>query len=326
MSLRWACGLIFVGLGVSAQDEPKRTLPYSRNLGRALDYLKAHAAKCDTGIMCYLGWAFLLEGSDELKPALDAIVKRALKACVEEKHFNANWYVAHSMLFLSQVQKRRPDDSIVEALKASIAVAARTVEPTGGWCHHKNYGKESDYLKRGGAVDLSMLTALMLAALACAKAAGVSVPEALIENGLANLKRLAKDGNIPYGTQNPVADKVCTRGAMAAYALWMLGKTDDPLFDHAKKTLPPLMGQVEAGHACGAQNFFAVALGSYAIGRYDAFARASLGRLSQKRDGSVVMRNDGSKDLNFGGGHLADTAVYALMILLQTPKILEETK
>lgn len=326
MGRAWVLPAILL-ISAAAQDKPPpKTFPYERNLNKALGYLLTKADKCDPGIMSYVGWAFLLDGRDDYKPALDSIIQRCLKACVEEKHFNANWHVALSMLFLAEVQKRRPDDKIAEALKASVTVAAKNVEATGGWCHHKNYAKESDYLKKGGGVDLSMLTALMLSALANAKAAGVEVPERLIAGALDNLKRLSKDGDLAYGTSNGSPDKACARRAMAAYGLWLLGKTEDPIFAAAKTGLPAVMGQMEQGHACGAQNFFSAALGSYATGQADTFARTALGRLSQKSDGTVVLRNDGSKDLDFAGGHVPDTAVYAIVILMQRPKILEPGK
>jgi hypothetical protein len=111
---------------------------------------------------------------------------------------------------------------------------------------------------------------------------------------------------------------------MLAAALWFGKNTSDSHFADVKKLLPQAWSRTEQGHAFGPLNFFAVALGSYATGQYGNFAATWLGKLSVKKDGSVTMRCDGAKDNNFDGGHLADTAVYAIMILLQEKDILGE--
>lgn len=302
---------------------PHKNLPFARSLDKAMQYLKTKADKADPGIMAYVGWAFLLDGRDEFKPALDGIVARAMNSCKEEKHFNANWHAALSILFLAEVHKRRPNDKIAEALKDAAKVVAKTMEGTGGWCHHKGYAAESGYDRRGGGTDICMMTALMVAALMNAKAAGADIPQGPIANGIGNLKRLARGGLLPYGTGNASPDRAGARAAMLAYALWVGGQKHDPIFGEIAQAVPRLFNQTEQGHACGAQNFFALALGSYAIGQYGNFAGQWLGRLQQRPDGTVTMRNDGSKDLNFGGGHIADTAVYCVMILLQHAKFLE---
>lgn len=320
------CEIALVSLFI-AQDPPEnphRNLPHARSLDKAMADLKAKADKADPGIMAYLGWAFLLDGREEFKPALNAIVERSLHSCCEEKHFNANWHAALAILFLAEVYKRQPSDPIKEALKNAVKVVAKTVEPTGGWCHHKGYARESGYDRKGGGTDISMLTALMVAALFNVKSAGLEVSDALIQNGVANLKRMARGGGIAYGTGNGAGDKAGARGAMLAYALWLGKQTSDPFLGEVARNLPQAFSQTQAGHACGAQNFFALALGSTAVGQYGNFAATWLGRLPIKADGTVTMLNDGNKDLNFAGGHLADTAVYAIMILLQHAKILEE--
>jgi hypothetical protein len=167
-----------------------------------------------------------------------------------------------------------------------------------------------------------MLTALMAAALMNAKSAGIDVNESLIANGIANLKRMSRGGLIGYGTGNGAPDRAAARGSMLAYALWLGKQNSDPHLGQVKQLLPQAWSRTEQGHAFGPLNFLAVALGSYATGQYGNFAATWLGRLPVKKDGSVIMRNDGSKDNNFDGGHLADTAVYAILILLQEKGIL----
>lgn len=303
-------------------DNPHKDLPHAKSLDAALQYLKPKAETADPGVMCYLGWAFLLDGREDFKPALQTIIDAACRSALESKHFNANWHVAQSMFFLAEVYKRRPSDKIKEVLAESIKVAGKNVEGTGGWCHHKGYAGKSGYDKRGGGVDICMLTALMVAALMNVKAAGLPSNDSLISNGITNLKRQGRGGMFGYGTGNSSPDRAAARGSMLAAALWFGKNTSDPHFADVKQLLPQAWGRTEQGHAFGPQNFFAVALASYATGQYGNFAAAWLGKLSVKKDGSVTMRCDGAKDNNFDGGHLADTAVYAVMILLQEKGIL----
>ncbi len=304
-------------------ENPHKNLQYSKNLDKAMEYLKSRADRSDPGVMCYLGWAFLLDGRDAFKPALEGIIDRACRSCLEEKHMNANWHVALAMLFLAEVYKRQPSDKVAEALKASVKLVAKTIEGSGGWCHCKGFAARSGYDRKGGGTDICMLTALMVAALMNVRAAGLPSNDGLIATGVANLKRLSRGGLLAYGTGNNVGDKAGARAAMLAYALWVGKQTQDPTFGEIARSVPPMFGQAQAGHACGGQNFFALALGSTALGQYGNFASAWLGRLRQAADGTVTMLNDGNKDLNFAGGHMIDTAVYAIMILLQHPKILE---
>lgn len=305
-----------------SNENPHKDLPHAKSLDAALQYLKGRAATADIGVMCFLGWAFLLDGREEFKPALNTIIDSACRSCIEQKHFNANWHVAEAMLFLAEVYKRQPSEKIAAALKESVKVAGKNVESTGGWCHHKGHARESGYDKRGGGVDISMLTALMVSALANVKAAGLEGNDSLIANGIANLKGMARGGLIGYGTGNSAPDRAAARGAMLAFGLWVGKQTSDPHLGAMKQVLPQAWGRAESGHAFGAQNFFALAMGSYACGMYGNFAAQWLGKLPIKADGSVTMRADGNQDRNFDGGHLADTAVYALMILLQEKDIL----
>jgi hypothetical protein len=168
-----------------------------------------------------------------------------------------------------------------------------------------------------------MLTAMMVAALMNVKAAGIEVNDSLISNGIANLKGQSRGGLIGYGTGNGAPDRAGARGAMLAFALWLGKQTSDGHFGAMKQVLPQAWGRAEQGHAFGPQNFFALALGSYAAGMYGNFAAQWLGKLSIAKNGAVTMHSDGAKDNNFDGGHIADTAVYAIMILLQEKGILE---
>jgi hypothetical protein len=305
-------------------ENPHKNLPHAQTLEKCMQYLKTKADRSDPGVMCYIGWAFLLDGREEFKPALNGIIQRAKTSCLEQKHFNGNWHMALAILFLAEVYKRQPDDGIKDALKEAVKAAAKTMEPTGGWCHRKGYARESGYDKKGGGVDICMLTATMVAAMMNVRAAGIDPCDGPINNGINNLKQLSRGGGLAYGTGNPVGDKAGARGAMLAYALWLGKQTQDPFFGNVARSLPGMFGQAQTGHASGGQNFFALALGSYAIGQYQNFVATWLGKLPVKANGEVTMLADGSRDLNFGGGHLMDTAVYCMMILMQHPKILEE--
>jgi hypothetical protein len=303
-------------------ENPHKDLPFAKSLDAALQYLKPKAETADPGIMCYLGWAFLLDGREEFKAALKTIIDASCRSAVETKHFNANWHVANSMFFLAEVYKRQPSDKVKQALAESVKVAAKGVEATGGWCHHKGYAGKSGYDKRGGGVDICMLTALMVGGLMNVKAAGLETNDSLISNGITNLKRQSRGGMLAYGTGNSSPDRAAARGSMLAAALWFGKNTSDPHFGEIKQLLPQAWARTESGHASGPLNFFAVALASYATGQYGNFASTWLGRLPVAKDGSVTMRCDGRNDNNFDGGHLADTAIYAVMILLQEKGIL----
>jgi hypothetical protein len=298
-------------------------LPHQEKLDKALAYLKSKMSSLDAGIMPYMGLAFLLDGREEFKEPLQTIVDQTLPLTGESKHFNGNWHLAQAILFLSEVYKRDPSERIAEALKQASKSAARSVEATGGWCHHRGYAARSGYDRKGGGVDISMLTALMVAALMNMRAAELEVNGSLISNGVSNLKGMSRGGLIGYGTGNGAPDRAAARGAMLAFALWLGKQSGDPHVGAVKQILPRVLGQTESGHAWGPLNFLAVGLAGYATGQYGSFASTWLGRLRQAADGTVTLRADGRNDNNFDGGHVGDTAVYAILILLQRKNILE---
>jgi hypothetical protein len=94
--------------------------------------------------------------------------------------------------------------------------------------------------------------------------------------------------------------------------------------------LPSAVNQTEGGHAYGPIHFFAVAVALSQMGQYPGFANKWLPTLAsrQKEDGSVHTLNDGGKDgeAQFTSGHrVGSTAVFALMILLQKNKLIDNS-
>ena len=58
-------------------------------------------------------------------------------------------------------------------------------------------------------------------------------------------------------------------------------------------------------------------MGCYATGQYSAFASQWLGRLAFQKDGSIAMHTGQGLESVASPGNVTDTAVYAIMILLQ---------
>jgi hypothetical protein len=304
-------------------DGPPRSMPYSENYEKALGFIKSNFGGKDWRTVpdLFCGLVFLLDGREELAVPLARAIAIAKKKVLDDKSFNGNWFVAYSALFLAIVYSHEKLDDVKAALEEGFKVAMRTRETdTLGWGHNKGWGRSSGYYKRGGAVDLGIVTATMLSAALIARENGVEVPRALIDGAFQNLHSIARGGVVAYGTNNGVLKNI-SRSSAAFAGMHIAKSTSSPIYSAVVQQLPRDGAGTENGHAYGPIHFFANAVAAQLMGNYPSFSNHWLPILTsrQKADGSTSMGNDGRKG---GSPELGATAVYALMILMQKQKLI----
>jgi hypothetical protein len=295
---------------------------------RAVAYVVENAPRAQLVPRLFAGFVFMLDGRPELKPKLEECVQAALRGARADRGFHANWELAYSGLFLSILYLRDPRPEVREALQGIPALAEKSIESSGGWCHHKNMCAEVDYYRLGGAIDIAMITATMLSAFLIMKSAGIEVPAALIERATRNLSAITRGGEFTYGTRHGNATGGFCRAASAVIGLHLAKQSSAWIYAPFTQALPRFVDRIEAAHAYGPIHFFAVSVAASLIGQYPAISRHWLPILTsrQKPDGSLAMLNDGKDDgeAKFTAGHrVGSTAVFALMILLQKRPLID---
>lgn len=313
---------ILLAAAFLAQDDPHKGMAYRSNLDKALEYCAGQTQGGNVVPPFFAGLAFLLDGRDAYKDDVERIVQSAMQEYKREDANLRNWYVAYGALFLSIVYSRDPRPEIRAALEDIMKTAERTAEETGGWCHHKGHWQKFNYLKTGGAKDLSMVTATMVSAMLIMKRHGMKIPDGLLDRALANLRALGGGGGLAYGTANRHPDVCLSRLASVYIGTHVAGRTDLPFMEF-RNCKAEAFRAAESGHGYGPVHFFALAVASKLAGRYPEMANYWLPLLAQRQkpDGTLVLFNDGGKvdgEKDLTAGHrIGSTGVFALMILLQ---------
>lgn len=289
-------------------------------LGKALAYLKANLASdkprrvigSKLGGYVFGGFAFLLEGQSPQE--LEECVRYCRQA-VRDEGFNRNWYLGLSLAFLAEVATRQGlSPEIGRAISEGLKNAAAQQEETGGWCHHREFWKESGYNTRGGGKDLGMLTAILYAALTEIKALGIPVGS-ILERAEKNLESLSDGMGVRYGTDNAVGDPAMARASWALLGLQATGQTGHRLYRQYVRGLEQRYKRIEEGvHGFAPLHYFGVAAAMHRQGpeTYARFTAEYLDRLiaTQTSDGVVPLR---------GEDDVASTAVFASIVMMQKP-------
>jgi hypothetical protein len=297
---------------------------YADNYGRAVGYLKDNFGKSGWRVVpdLFAGLVFLLDGRPEFARDLERAIQLAKRKVLDDKAFNGNWFVSYSALFLAIVYSHHALPDVKEALEEGFRVAMRTREDdTLGWGHNKGWGRSSGYYKKGGAVDLGIVTATMLTAAVLARENGVQVPKELIDGAVKNLESISRNGWVAYGTENRWTGFL-SRSAAAFPGLHAAGMKEHSIYKAVAEGLSKDYPNIEKGHAYGPIHFFADAIAGQIIGNYSEMADRWLPELSsrQQADGSTSMQHDGGTR-GKEGPEMGATAVYALMVLMQTKKL-----
>lgn len=132
-----------------------------------------------------------------------------------------NWSLGYAGTFLGFAVKVHPDGKIREKLGEIAADIAKNQEASGGWAHGPGGKNALGYL------ELEIMSNYCLLALGLARQAGIDVPQATIDKGVAYVERCTNgDGSVSY-SPNPgqigMGDPGRTSGAIVA--LQSLGLT-----------------------------------------------------------------------------------------------------
>lgn len=312
---------LLAGVPTFAQDKPEEGAKKALNYVR--DQLKSSKSWAGFAERAFAGLAFIAEGStptegeyaSELASCIDYFVRGGGGSQQE------NWYYALVGLFLAEAHKKWPSDDKARRLEAIVVKIQEAQEPTGGWSHHKGFAYN---LPGKNVPDLGIVTGLILAALGNIKASGVDVPADSISRGLAYCEKISDGTGLIYGTNNPVPDMGCTRGAGVLMGLYFLANRNEH-FSKIARGLRERIKQLEQGHAFPPIHFFNSAVGNYLAGQYPVFKAEWIPKLLNQReaDGSIWMKNHEKIDYerNQLKSNVIGTSVLALILLLDRDNV-----
>jgi hypothetical protein len=290
----------------------------SAALAKAMAYLKANLRSdkphriIGSKIGGYMmgGFAFMMEGASAKE--LEECVKYC-KEAIKDTYFNRNWYLGMGLFFLAEYSTRyglTPD--VQKAVAEAYRNAEEQQEQTGGWCHHKEFWKESGYNQKGGGKDLGMVTALVTGAFLELKSLGMN-PGPMMERAEKNLETISDGMGIRYGTDNNVGDAAMARASYVLLGLQATGRLTHPLAAKYQKGLESRYREIEKEvHGYSPLHYFSVAAAMHRMGpeTYRKFVDEYLDRLiaTQTADGVVPLHQE---------DEVASTAVFACLILMQ---------
>ena len=300
-----------------AQDKPED--PAKKALKYLQDQMKSSKSWAGFAERVFAGFAFMAAGSTptegdysaELNSCIDTFIRGGGGSQQE------NWYYALVGLFLAEAHKKWPSDDKAKRLEEIVARIKETQEATGGWSHHKGFA----YNLGGRTVpDLGIVTGLILAALGNITASGVDVPDDVVTRALTYCNKISDGAGLIYGTNNPVPDMGCTRGAGVLIGLHFMNNRND-IFGKVAKGLRERVKQLEQGHAFPPIHFFNSAVGNYLAGQFGAFKAEWISKLLAQResDGSIWLKNHEKIDYekNQLKSNVIGTAVLALILQLE---------
>ena len=300
-----------------AEDPGRKALKYLQ------DQLKSSKSWAGFAERVFAGFAFMAAGSSPTEGEYSA----ELNSCIE--YFirggggsqQENWYYALGGLFLAEAHKKWPSEDKAKRLEEIVAKIKETQEATGGWSHHKGFA----YNLGGRSVpDLGIVTGLILAALGNIKASGVDIPDDVVARALTYCNKTSDGAGLIYGTNNPVPDMGCSRGAGVLMGLHFMNNRSE-VFGKVAKGLRERVKQLEQGHAFPPIHFFNSAVGNYLAGQYGAFRAEWVAKLLAQReaDGSIWMKNHEKIDYekNQLKSNVIGTAVLALILHLDKDNV-----
>jgi hypothetical protein len=312
---------------VGAQDAPKATHaadPYrcklcAPALAKAYAYLQKNL-NVDGGYPhVFAGFLYLADGQHPRE--LQRCVTTVTGGYWRTNGQNANWSMALSAIFLSEVYKRQPSDRIKTTLLDIMKLAESRIEPTGGFGHSKGYAASSGYTAKGGADDLGVLTCMMWGAMLNMRASGMEVNDRLFRRVQANLEKNADTRGVRYGTGNEVSDASMGRAAYAFLGLQASGFADTPFAKSIPEGLKERAAQTDQGHAFPPIHFAGAAMATHLLGpdAYAAFAGHWVDRLIalQNADGSIRLPHIENAEYQDDDRYVSSTAAFALVLVLQ---------
>jgi len=289
-------------------------------LAKAVAFLEKNSASADGYRHILMGFFWLHEGNhpDELKRSINAVTGGFYKG----GNFNGNWATCMSAIFLSEVYKRQPTEKLRTTLVDILKVAESNMESTGGWCHHLGFAAESGYNKRGGGVDLGILTCMMYGAMLTLQKCGIEVNAKTLAKVQENLEGLCDGQGVCYGTDNKWGDIAMGRASWAWLGL-AAGTGSPKLAKGIPQGLKSRYKETHQGHAYPPVHFHSVAMASHLLGpdAYNRFATHWIDRLLplQKEDGSIELPHSEGKEYQKQDKFVGGTASFALILLLQQP-------
>lgn len=286
---------------------------------RALEHVKVEMK--EKGVMTmekiWAGFAFLAAGSTPEEGEYSGELNECIRAVLHSINgdWRENWYWSLGGLFLAEVHKRWPKDEYRERLDEMVKIIQKNQEPTGGWSHKKGftYGKKIK--------DLAIISGLMVAALGNMKAAGIEVPDGVIQRALAYADEMSDGGGgMAYGTGNPVRDPGATRGAGFLIGLKLMGRRGG-LYGTIASGVGSRVGGLERGHAFPPVHFFNSAVANYLAGSYGTFKSQWKAKLlgMQESDGGIWLKNHEGIDYERTrhGNNVMGTSTLAVILLLE---------
>jgi hypothetical protein len=339
--MRWiraaGIGLLLAGVAASQEKKDAKPVPHTSPDWRkckkcvpayeaALGYVRKNLAGSTFPVKMIAAW--LLLGDGRYGNDLEQCVKTAtqcLTARGNSQHAQ-NWYPALAGMFLCEYYKYVPAPDVAKAINEIISEFVKTQERTGGWFKwfEGAYKDRLDYSVK----DLGMLDAIILGFLWSARAHGFKVPEDTLVKAEKMMDGILGANGISYGTPSKWGE---TTGARGSFLMWQLdhaGQRQHKVFKTYDSLLLRLIPNLDKGHHVGGLHCLGVVLGCHLLGPkyYDALIAKWLDHYmgQQAEDGSVYIGDDGDAGGEKGllRGNTASTASYALMILLQDPKVL----
>lgn len=291
---------------------------------KALDYLEEKIPKSNNWAryaqMSMTGLACIAEGSTPSEGRYTDLLNRCIRWFEKDGRpgDNQNWCWALGGIFLAEVHKRWPTPERAERLGTYVERIEKNQNSTGGWTHKPGFkyrGREDN--------DICFLTGLMIAALENTRAAGVEVPQEVLDRAYENIRRLSRNGRLAYGSHNPAPD-AGTRGGGVLMGLYFAGLRD-ARFQEFAGALREGAPNLDRGHAFPAMHVFNSAVGNFLAGNFGAFKSAWFRRLiqQQEKDGGIWMKDREGAEFERKrlGNNVVSTAVFALVMLLERDNV-----
>lgn len=342
MKIVWSgmAALLLWGGAAGAQQGPakaKNALPHNSPDPRkcrkcwpayeaALGYVRKNLGSATFQAQMVCAWLLL---ADNRYPSdVERCVKTALQweSRRGSSQHAQNWYPALAGLFLAEYYKYFPTPDVQKGLNEIIQHFVETQERTGGWFKwfEGAYKDRLDYAVK----DLGMLDAIILGFLHTVKTQGFKVPETTLSKAEACMEGILSANGISYGTPSKWGETTGARGSFLMLGLDWAGLYQHKAWKTYEKLLPRLIPNLQKGHHVGGLHCLGVVLGCHLLGPqlYGQLTAKWLDHYLNEQDdqGGVYIGDDGDAGGEKGlfRGNIASTASFALMILLQDPKIL----
>lgn len=310
--------------------DPKKCKRCAIAYEKACAYLKKNHTKASFAAKMVIGWLFLADG--RFHKELEQIVKEAMQWADRKGNSQhaQNWYPALAGILLAEYYKYAPTAEVQQALVGIVKWFTEKQERTGGWFKwfEGAYTDRLDYPVK----DLGMLTSIIYGFLWTVKTQKIPVDDAMMKKADDCLLNILTDKGIGYGSVSRGGDKTGARGAFVLLGLDFAGQANHKIYKTYVKLLPKQIPNLDQGHHIGAFHGLGVTLGCHKLGTeaFNELVKAWLDKLIDKQgeDGSLYIGDDGDAGGEPGllKGNHGSTAAFALMILMQDPKVLRPTR